>query len=295
MLLDINTVLITMFTHIDDFCKKNEKIKPGPEAKLSDSEIITINLFCELAGKKSNCEHIRFIEQWLKDYFPNIIDRSRYQRRLSKLTRLINDVRVEILDNILMELSDCEILDSTPIPIITFQRACYTPLFPEAAFGKCSARKMTYYGFKLHLLIDREGIPIHFDLAPANIPDINMAPEMLECNEKEKLVLADKGYISKEIQNYLRECRGVELLTPSRKNQKIQLPKSETKPLNGIRQRIEVVNNILKNQFNCEKTYAKTLAGLVSKITSKITALTFGIFLNKLFGRRLLDIISIVT
>lgn len=283
-----------MFTHIDDFCKKNKKVKPGPEAKLSDSEIITINLFCELAGKKSNCEHIRFAEQWLKNYFPNIIDRSRYQRRLSRLTKLINNVRMEIIGNILIELSDYEILDSTPIPVITFQRACYTPLFPEASFGKCSARKMTYYGFKLHLLIDRKGIPVHFDLTPANVPDINMASEMLEHNNQEKFVLADKGYISQEIQNSLREYQGIELLTPSRKNQKIQLSKSETKLLNSIRQRIEVVNNILKNQLNCERTYAKTLTGLVAKITSKITALTFGIFLNKLFGRRLLDIISIV-
>lgn len=293
-MLDVNTVLTTMFTYIDDFCKENQKIKPGPEAKLSDSEIITINLFCELAGKKSNCEHIRFIEQWLRDYFPNIIDRSRYHRRLLKLTRLINDVRVKILNNILMELSDDRILDSTPIPVITFQRACYTPLFPEAAFGKCSARKMTYYGFKLHLLIDSKGIPIHFDIAPANVSDIDMAFEMLSFNSQEKLILADKGYISKEIKANLIEQYGIELITPSRSNQKVKLPKSETKLLNSIRQKVEIVNNIFKSQFNCEKTYAKTLIGLIVKIVSKITALTFGIFLNRLFGRKLLDIISIV-
>lgn len=293
-MLDINTVLTTIFTRIDDFCKENRKIKPGPKAKLSDSEIITINLFCELAGKKSNCEHMRFIEQWLRDYFPDIIDRSRYQRRLFKLTRLINDARVKILNNVLMELSDGRILDSTPIPVIAFQRACYTPLFPEAAFGKCPARKMTYYGFKLHLVIDRTGIPIHFDLTPANVSDISMASEMLGFNSQGKLILADKGYISKEVENKLREYHEIELYVPSRKNQKIQLPKEESRLLNKFRQRIEVVNNILKNQFNCEKIYAKTLAGLVTKIVSKITALTFGIFINKLFGRRLLDIISIV-
>lgn len=293
-MLDANTVLITIFTRVDDFCKIHQEIKPGPVAKLSDSEIITINLFCELAGKRSNCEHIRFVEQWLRDYFPNIIDRSRYHRRLLKLTRLINNVRVEILSNILMELSDNRILDSTPLPVITFQRACYTPLFPDAAFGKCAARKMTYYGFKLHLLIDGQGIPVHFDLTPANVSDVAIAAEILEFNSQEKLVLADKGYISKEIQEKLEFQHGIELLTPSRRNQKIQLPKSESRLLNRIRQRVEVVNNILKDQFGCEKTYAKTLTGLISKINSKITALTLGIFLNKLFNRRLLDIVSIV-
>jgi hypothetical protein len=293
-MLEANTVLITIFTRVDDFCKDHQEIKPGPAAKLSDSEIITINLFCELAGKRSNCEHMRFVEQWLRDYFPNIIDRSRYQHRLVKLTRLINDVRVAILNNILMELSDNRILDSTPLPVVTFQRACYTPLFPEAAFGKCAARKMTYYGFKLHLLVDGQGIPMHFDLAPANVSDVAIAAEMLEFNSQEKTVLADKGYISKEIQEKLLQNHGIDLLTPSRRNQKVQLPKAESKLLNRLRQRIEVVNNILKDQFGCEKTYAKTLLGLIIKINSKLAALTFGIFLNKLFGRRLLDIVSIV-
>lgn len=294
-MLEANTVLITMFTHIDDFCKENQKVKPGPRAKLSDSEIITINLFCELAGKRSNCEHMRFAEQWLRDYFPNIIYRSRYQRRVLKLTRLINDVRVKILENIAMELSDNRILDSTPLPVITFQRACYTPLFPDARFGKCAARKMTCYGFKLHLLIDGQGIPVHYDLTPANVADRSIAKEILEFNSQNKLVLADKGYISKEIQTDLLDNHGIDLKTPYRKNQKNRLPKAESRLLNRCRQKVEIVNNILKDQFKCEKTYAKTLAGLISKISSKITALTFGIFLNRIFDRRLLDIVSIVS
>ncbi len=293
-MLDANTVLITMFTRIDDFCKSRQKIKSGPSAKLSDSEVITINLFCELARKRSLCEHVRFVEQWLREYFPHMIDRSRYQRRLVHLSGLINDVRVELLNDIVMELSDHRILDSTPVPVITFQRAYYTPLFPEASIGKCSARKMMYFGFKLHLLIDTQGIPVHFDLAPANVSDVSLAKEILSFNSEGKLVLADKGYISKEIQTHLMEQHGIELLTPSRKNQKVQMSRSETRILNTIRQKIEIMNNVLKDQFGFERTYAKTLRGLVTRITTKIAALTFGMFLNRLFGRRLLDIVSIV-
>ena len=178
-MLDTATVLTTMFTYIDDYCKQHTKIKPGPKPKLSDSEVITIALCSELAGKTSEYAHVAYVNQWLRDYFPHMIDRSRYHRRLRHITRLINDVRTAVLKEITMALTDIHIIDSTPLPVITFQRAYYTPLFPEASFGYCSARNMTYYGFKLHLVTDNQGIPVHFDLTPANIADVDLTEELL--------------------------------------------------------------------------------------------------------------------
>lgn len=283
-----------MFTRIDDFCKTISKQKTGPEPKLSDSELITIALFCELIGKNSDYAQVAFTKQWLKDYFPNMIDRSRYNRRLRKLDRSINRIRMEILNDIVMELADLKILDSTPVPVITFQRACYTPLFPEASFGYCAARKMTYYGFKLSLVTDSQGFPLHFDLMPANIADNQITQELLSFCSKNQTVLADKGYLSKERQSELLEKFNINLQTPKRKNQKERESRTERRLLNKIRQKIEVVNGLLKDVFSIEKTYAKTLKGLVTKILKKITTFTFGIYLNKLFGRNALSIKSMV-
>lgn len=294
-MLNIATVLITMFTYIDDFCKQKAIIKPGPEEKMSDSEIITIALFCELSGKTSDYEHVRFTKQWLKDFFPCIIDRSRYSRRLKSLTGLINEVRIKVLKEIILELADLHILDSTPVPVIKFQRAHFTPLFPEANYGVCKARKMTYFGFKLHLVIDKQGIPLHFDLTPANINDNDMTEELLTVFSKGHTTLADKGYLSKEKQERLKKQYGIFLFTPKRRNQKDREPKAERKLINKWRQRIEIINGLLKDKFNLERTYAKTLRGLISKIMNKITAFTFGIFLNKLFNRNTLDISSLVS
>jgi len=283
-----------MFTYIDDFCKSKQIIKRGPKPKMTDSEIITVSLFCELIGKESECEHINFIEQWLGDFFPHIIDRSRYSKRLKSLLKLINDVRIKVLNEIILELSDIHIIDSTPIPVIKFQRAHYTPLFPEAEYGYCAARKMTYYGFKLHLVTDKQGIPIHFDLTPANIHDSDMTEQLLSCSSQDRTVLGDKGYLSKKMQKKLRYLYNTNLFTPKRKNQKDREPKSERKLLNKWRQTIEIVNGMLKDKFNFERTYAKSLIGLAVRIMSKLTSFTFGIFLNKLFNRKTLDINSLV-
>lgn len=293
-MLDVATVLVTMFTYIDDFCNSLSLAKPGPKPIVSDSELVTINLFCELVGKQSECEHVRFVEQWLKEYFPHMIDQSRYNRRLKGLGRLINHVRTYVLGQIAMTLSDAHLVDSTPLPVIAWQRAHRTPLFPEAEYGYCAAKKLMYFGFKLHLVTDRQGIPVHFDLTGANVADVSMMEELLSLSSQGHVVLGDKGYLSRSAQERLRDRFAVEVHTPTRKNQKQREDANERRLLNRWRQRIETVNAILKDHFAIERIRAKTFAGFITRVASKLTALTFGIFLNRLFGRPLLQIASLV-
>lgn len=292
-MLDIATVLTTIFTYVDEYCKSHAFEKPGPTPKLTDSEIITIAIFCELMGKTSEYAHTRCVIQWLQYYFPRMIDRSRYHRRLKGLTKLINDVREAVLPDIGTFLS-MHILDSTPVPVLSFKRAGFTPLFPEASYGHCVAKDMTYFGFKLHLVTDIDGVPIYFDITPANIPDVLIAEELLEKSSKNVTVLSDKGYISKELSDALLFFNNTDLWTPKRRNQSGREPKSERKYLSRLRQKIEIVNGILKEQFHLEHTLSKTLFGLVHRIIRKLTAFTFGILINKLNGRELLRITSLV-
>ena len=52
-----------------------------------------------------------------------------------------------------------------------------------------------------------------------------------------------------------------------------------------VRQVIEVVNAQLQGQFAIERTLAKTLWGLVTRIQAKLTAHTLGVYLNVLAGQ----------
>lgn len=294
-MLDVATVLSTMFTQIDDFCKLAPlKRVSGPSPKVSDSELITIYLFCELAGKHSESEHVRFVKQWLYSYFPRMIDQSRYHRRLANLGRLINDVRLYVLNEVNLGLSDDHIIDSTPIPVIGFRRAHYTPLFPEAAYGRCAARNLTYYGFKLHLITDTQGIPVHFEMTPANVADGSMTEETLMLSSQGRTVFGDKGYLSASVKKGLMETASIDLRTPVRNNMKNKPPKADTRVLNSLRQRIETTNGMLKDHFSLEKVYSKTLFGLALRVLGKITAFVFGVLLNRLFGRSPLAIASLV-
>lgn len=52
-----------------------------------------------------------------------------------------------------------------------------------------------------------------------------------------------------------------------------------------IRQQVEVCFAALKCVFGMDRTLAKTLTGLVTRIAAKVTAYTYGFYVNRLLGR----------
>jgi hypothetical protein len=53
----------------------------------------------------------------------------------------------------------------------------------------------------------------------------------------------------------------------------------------GARQQAEVAFSTLKRAFGIERTLAKTLVGLASRVVAKICAYTYGLYVNRLLGR----------
>ena len=51
------------------------------------------------------------------------------------------------------------------------------------------------------------------------------------------------------------------------------------------RQRVEVCFSSLKRTFGLGETLAKTLVGLATRIAAKLTAYTYGFYVNRLLGR----------
>jgi len=52
-----------------------------------------------------------------------------------------------------------------------------------------------------------------------------------------------------------------------------------------IRQQVEVCFAALKRVFGMDGTLAKTLLGLAARIAAKVTAYTYGCYINRLLGR----------
>ena len=109
-------------------------------------------------------------------------------------------------------------------------------------------------------------------ITPANVHDINflkdLAPEEY-C--RDKTILGDRGYISKQVQTNLFTQYEIKLEVPYKSNQRKKVP---INPENGKkRRRIEVQFAQLCDQFRIKLNYAKTFGGFLVRMASKLAAI----------------------
>jgi len=95
------------------------------------------------------------------------------------------------------------------------------------------------------------------------------------------VVIADKGYVSAELDAFLAD-RGVQLLRPSYRNRS---PRPGEHLLKPIRQLIESVNDTLKGQLDLELHGGRSIEGVAARVGQRILALTAAIWHNRTTGQ----------
>jgi hypothetical protein len=288
MIADFDDFSLWVYYIVDDICQHLQPLlrRPGPApTSCSDSELLALAIIGECRGHDMETELLSF---WTdhRALFPRLPSQSRFNRRRRNLMPLCNLVRraiVQLLD--VAQQCTC-VIDSLPVPAVAFHLAPQASrewAAHGAAFGKVSSKKQTIYGYKLHLLLTLGGVILDFELAPANVSDLEVGEELL-LDHRELTVFGDKAYISRAVQAALREQCGVRLLTVPRSNQRMQLPPEVRETLNAARQIVETVNEQLTEQFNLERNHAHTFWGLCTRLYTKLTAHTLCLYLNRLLG-----------
>jgi hypothetical protein len=278
-----------MYVIVDDI--RQQQIEPllkrrGPAPTCSDSELITMALVGECRGWALETDMLSCWKDH-RDLFPVIPSQSRFNRRWRNLMWVINLIRRIVLARLDVSQDTQCAIDSLPIPVVQFH------LVPGASgdwaahgarFGKGSSKKVTIFGYKLHLLITLGGVILDFELAPANESDLPVGVELLE-QHTDLTVYGDKGYISAAVAADLLATNRLRLLTLPRSNQKRQVAAPVRKTFNAVRQIIETVNGQLTEQFHIEHNHAHTFWGLCARLYTKLTAHTLCIFINCLLGK----------
>ncbi|MEZ5007804.1 MAG: IS982 family transposase [Chitinophagales bacterium] len=247
--------------------------------KLSDVELVSLNLTAEYMGIDS--ENNLFIR--LKSVeFPNLIDRSGYNRRRRGLYIYIEQIR-RLLANQFNEFEDIFVVDSMPLEICKLSRSqrssiCQQDLDLAPDKGYCASMKMSYYGYKLHATCGVAGIIESIDISSASVHDIHYLNDIRQ-QFSNCIIIADKGYLSQPWQLELFTENNIELSTPMRNNQKNY--KQYPYIFRKARKRIETLFSQLCDQFMIRRNYAKSFAGFRTRVISKITALTTIQYLNK--------------
>jgi len=253
------------------------------DAKLSDSEIITINICGELAGIDSENAWFSFVKKNYRHLFPQLCSRSRFNRTRRALMQTTELLRQKMISAFTIPFSPYFIIDSFPLAVCKFGRARYCRSFRGygADYGKCPSKKETYFGYKVHALVTLEGYITSFEITPASTDDREGLRDIVE-SQSDLVILGDKGYVGENLMLEMKE-QGICLLALKRSNSKINWSKSFRQLIFKLRRRVETVFSQLSEQLNAERVLAKSFQGLCTRLSNKILAYNLCLALNRIF------------
>jgi hypothetical protein len=288
---DFQKLCELLFAIIDFFCAQlPAQTGPGRRKTYSDRTILKIDMLMHLTGKRGETEILREIKRHYRAYFEQLPGQGRLWHRIRQGLPLIEQFRQHLRAQLGVDYEDLRILDTLPIPVATStSRPGRGNGFDRADGGYCASKKLSYYGFKLGLLITDLGIPDRYELFSARPHDVQLLEELL-AQLRQIIALGDKGFIGDPKRVRLAQEQEIVLLTYRRANQKVQNTPLEKWVLDQYRQLIETVFSQLDGHMHLQNTGAKTDLGLVKRIVGIITAFTLAIFINFLLGRPLLAV-----
>ena len=290
--MDLDDFIITTFCMIDDTMKDilgNRRLRQrGPAPALSDSEALTIEVVGEYLRLHQDKAIFDYFQRHYSHFFPAIrtLHRTTFVRQAANLRSVKELVWQGILAQTSFD-SEFHIIDSIPLPACQFARAYRCRRFKgDAAFGYDSLARQTFYGFRLHALVAWPGVIVGFSVAPADIHDIAIAPEL--ASGRFGTVLGDRNYWSPRLTEELA-AQQINLVAPFKTAKRDPTPRTSAF-LARFRYRIETVFSQLVDRYLIKRVGAKDMWHLSSRLLRKALSHTIAFRLNQAQGNPPLQI-----
>lgn len=171
--IDFESLLVIVFVLVDDWYqieKSTERKCPGAKPEMSDSEVMTLALMMDYLPFPGETQFIGAAHSRRSSFsttgerqlslranygkwFPNLLERSQFNRRLRKLGDDIEILRRMWVRKLGGENASSFVIDTKPIPVVGYRRSKkHSDFDGSAGYGYCAARKMKYFGYKLVVL-----------------------------------------------------------------------------------------------------------------------------------------------
>jgi hypothetical protein len=210
------------------------------------------------------------------------VSRSRFARQCANLWR-VKQLLQQKLFQLLPSADPVDgqtlwLIDSFPLRTCRIKRAPGAKLFAgQADFGRDpTSMNDRFYGFRVHLRCSDRGFIAQMELAAGGVADLPMAGELAPAADA--TALGDRNYWGPDTQQLLKAL-GFELHAPFKKKGRDPCPQ-QSKVLTRLRQIIEPVIGQLAIRFNAQRTRARDLWHLCSRLTRKILSHTAAVLLN---------------
>ena len=269
----------------------------GPQPTVADSEVITMELVGEFLGIDTDKGIWRFFRQYHRPEFPNLahVTRTTFARQAAALWRVKQLLHRRVLRWLpLRDPLDQQrwwIIDSFPIRTCKLARSKRSRLFSGiASYGRDPALpRNLFFGLRGHLRASDRGPIAQVELTAANVADLDAAVALTPGDPREPC-LGDRNYWHRSPQRSCRFAQAAMVLLAPFKQKQTDPDRARSRRLSRLRQLIEPVIGQLATRFNIERTWARDLWHLSSRITRKILSHTVAALLNWRAGNPMLQL-----
>lgn len=294
--MDLDDFIIAVFCVVDEavpHAMDGQRLRQrGPQPILADSEVITMEVVGEYLGLEQDSALFAYFRQHYAHFFPALrtLHRTTFVRQAANLWRLKERLWQRVLACIPHD-STFAIIDSFPLPVCQFARAYRCRRFrTEAAFGKDTLVRQTFYGMRVHVRLEWPGVIVRFCVAPANAHELTALPALTE--QTVGTLIGDRTYWSPTTAAEWQPL-GVELLAPYRSAKRDPHPRWSA-VLSRVRYRIDTVFGQLVDRCDVKRVWARDLWHLCSRLLRKVLMHTLAVLLNVERGHPPLHLAQVV-
>jgi hypothetical protein len=249
----------------------------GPAPTLADSEVLTMEVVGEYLGHDTDQAIYAYFRRHHAALFPRLlaVHRTTFARQAANLWAVKERLWRLLLDRVPHDPA-LSLVDSVPAPVCRFARATRCRrLRGAAAFGWDASSRATYYGVRHHLRVCWPGVLTAVSVAPANAPDVEVLPELVE--GAAGVVVGDRAYWHPGLGAELAPA-GIALLAPFRQRSRDPAP-ARSRLLSRVRQRVETVAAQFAERYGAKRIWARDAWHLTSRTLRKVLSHTVAVCL----------------
>lgn len=287
--MDLNTFIVGVFCLIDDrLLEEGEPIRQrGPAPKLSDSEVITMEVVGEFLGLDTDKGIYAYFKRHYAEWFPKLkeVHRTTFARQAANLWKLKEAVWLQLLEHELLIGAQegleepLLVVDSFPIAVCKQSRSYKCRVMRDLADRGRDSNLGKFLGMRAHVLVLWPGIIVRAEVCGANVHDTHLAERLLEGMGR-GWVLADRNYWSEELREQLHVVEGGPMLMARfKRNNETEKERGLVWPrwLSAKRQKIETIFSQLVCRFNMKRVWARDTWHFSSRFLRKVLSHTMAV------------------
>jgi Transposase DDE domain len=268
--------IIRIYCIVDDILKSLGHAEDS-RRKVSDSEIITTALVSALyfGGHLDNSRGFMKMTKLV----PEMLDKSRFNRRLHQISELLFSMFYQIGHYLKSMAGASEyVIDSFPVAVCDNIRISRCRLLKGKQWrGKQSSMRRYFYGVKVQVLVNSQGIPVEFGFVPGCESDVQALKKLPLAVAAESKIYGDAAYTDYQSEDDMKQAELIELMI-QRKSNSLRKDEPWIRFIKEqMRKGIETCFSEIKALF-LRKIHAVTFQGFLLKLVMFILAFT----LNKI-------------